>query len=147
MRQRGRKSSASLTVVPIATEGHRPSPPPELTAPEAKVWKAIVASTPAGWFTPAQEPLLVVYCRHVVTGDQLSAMINKSKPDWTTMEGLRSHSRLLGMRLRETSAMLSLATRMRLTQQARIEPRTAGRAWDANHPGQRLWDRKPWDDE
>ena len=111
------------------------------------MWKAIVASTPAGWFTPAEEPLLVGYCRHVVTGDQLSAMINKSKPDWTSMEGLRSHSRLLGMRLRETSAMLSLATKMRLTQQARIEPRAAGRAWDANHPGPRLWDRKPWDDE
>ena len=148
MRQRGRKSSASLSVVPVSFEARRPAPPAELTAPEAKVWKAIVCSTPGGWFSVAQEPLLSAYCRHVVTGDRLSAMINKGSPDLTNMAGIRQHSRLLSMRLRESAAMMSLATKMRLTQQSAMHPRSAGRALSGEHNGPKLWDRRPpWEDE
>lgn len=56
---------------------------------------------------------------------------------------LRRYSRLLGMRVRETAAMSALATKMRLTQQSQIQPRSAGREWDANSSGAKLWDRKP----
>ena len=148
MRQRGRKSAASLSVVPIATDARRPPPPENLAAAEAKIWTAIVASVPGGWVTVAQEPLLTAYCRHVASGDTLSAMIDHSRPDWTCREELQRYSRLLGIRLRETSAMMSLATKMRLTQQSTMHPRTAGRAMTDDQGGPKLWERRPpWADE
>ena len=149
MRQRGRKSSASLSVVPVSTEGRRPSPPGHLDATAKKLWKAIVDDSPSGWFNVAQECLLAGYCAHASAAQFISKLIEKERP--TDLLGdrdkLRHYSRLLGMRVRETAAMSSLATRMRLTQQSQIQPRTAGRAWDANHPGPKLWDRKPpWEE-
>ena len=149
MRQRGRKSSASLTVVPVSIQDRRPPPPAHLNATEKKLWKAIVADSPSGWFTVAQEPLLAGFCCHASAAQFISKLIEKERPTdlLSDRDKLRSYARLLGMRVRETAAMSALATRMRLTQQSQIQPRTAGRAWDANHPGPRLWDRKPWDDE
>jgi hypothetical protein len=139
MTKRGRKSTAELSIAPISIEGRRPSPPADLTAPQAKTWRAIVSSTPAGWFNVTQEPLLAAYCRHVAESDRLSVMIDNCKPDLGGKDGLRRLDKLLAMRARETMAISSLATRMRLTQQAQMHPRSAGRAMD----GAKLWDRTP----
>ena len=149
MRQRGRKSSASLSVVPIRTDARRPPPPGHLTAIEKTTWREIVNSTPAGWFTVAQEPLLAAYCCHESAARFLSEMIEKERPANLLADPakLRLYCRLLAMRARETAALSALATKMRLTQQTQMHPRTAGRAWDANHPGPKLWDRQPpWED-
>ena len=149
MRQRGRKSSASLSVIPLATEGRRPSPPAHLNATAKKLWKAIVADSPSGWFTVAQEPLLAGFCCHASTADFISKLIEKERSQdlLGDRDKLRRYSRLLGMRARETAAMSALATKMRLTQQAQIQPRSAGRAWADHSPGPKLWDRRPpWED-
>src|SRR4028119_1732846 len=104
MRQRGRKSSASLSVIPLATEGRRPAPPTHLNATAKKLWKAIVADSPGGWFTVAQEPLLAGFCSHASTADFISKLIEKDAPiDVTDRDKLRRHSRLLGMRARESA--------------------------------------------
>ena len=47
-------------------------------------------------------------------------------------------------RSKKSKVALSLARAMRLTQQAQMHPRTAGRAMPESGP--KLWDRKPWDD-
>jgi hypothetical protein len=104
------------------------------------VWKAIVADAPPGWFTGGQQPLLSAYCRHVVSSDQLSAIINKEGLDASDIVSLRRFSRLLMMRHRESAMLTTLATKMRLTQQAQMHPRTAGRAFDNVIAG-----RKPWE--
>jgi hypothetical protein len=114
-----------------------------LQAPEVQIWGAIVSSLPGGWFTRANEPLLAAYCRHVATSDRLAKLVEKAvtsqEPD-----NLKLWDKLLGMRDRESKAALSLARAMRLTQQAQMHPRTAGRAIPDSGP--KLWDRKPWDD-
>ena len=56
---------------------------------------------------------------------------------------LRRYDTLLRMRERETKAMSSLATRMRLTQQSQMHPRTAARAMGDGQGSQKLWDRTP----
>jgi hypothetical protein len=150
MRQRGRKSSSSLSVVPVSTEGRRPPPPAYLDPPATKLWKAIVADSPSGWFTVAQEPLLAGFCSHASTAEFISKLIDKARPAdlLVDRDKLRRYTRLLGMRARETAALAALATKMRLTQQAQIQPRSAGRAWDSSNSGPKLWDRKPpWEDE
>jgi hypothetical protein len=139
MKQRGRKSAAALSVISISAASRRPEPPAELTAPQAKTWRGIIESTPDGWFSVAQEPLLAAYCRHVSASRYLSDIINKSKVE----DDLDRYGKLLAMRVRETMAISSLATRMRLTQQAQMHPRTASRAMTDQHGGPKLWDRTP----
>jgi hypothetical protein len=139
MRKRGPKSSAEISVViPIGLDTRRPDPPAYLTAGQAKVWRSIVGSLPGGWVDAPQEPLLAAYCRHVESSRFLSAMVDKL--DLKTCD-LSLADRLLRMRERETRASAAVATKLRLTQQARMHPRTAGRAIERTPPAQRPWDR------
>ena len=41
MKSRGRKSSASLTVVPLGLDARRPAPPDTLTEVQASMWRAV----------------------------------------------------------------------------------------------------------
>ena len=147
MAKRGRKSAAELSVVRVALEGHRPPPPDDLTAQQARTWREIVESVPGGWVSRAQEPLLAAYCRHVFAADRISTMVDNCKPDFEDRTSLQRFDKLLAMRERETKALSSLATRMRLTQQSQMHARTAARAMSDAHGGPKLWERRPpWED-
>ena len=147
MAKRGRKSAADLSVVRAALEGNRPPAPDCLTAQEAQTWREIVESVPGGWVSRPQEPLLVAYCRHVRAADRLSTMVDNCKPDLKDGSSLRRFDKILSMRERETKALSSLATRMRLTQQSQMHARTAARAMSDAHGGPKLWERRPpWED-
>jgi hypothetical protein len=138
MRKPGPKSSAELSVViPLGLDTRRPDPPAHLTAGQANVWRSIVGSLPGGWIDAPQEPLLACYCRHVESANFLSAMVDKL--DLKTCD-LAHADRLLRMRERETRASTAVATKLRLTQQSRMHPRTAGRAFD------RAPSCRPWED-
>ena len=143
MRKRGRKSAAELSIVAASVDGYRPEPPADLRDAEVQIWREIVATLPGGWCTRANQPLLTAYCRHVATSDRLAKLVesaaNSDEPD-----SIKRWDKLLGMRERESKTALSLARAMRLTQQAQMHPRTAGRAIPDSGP--KLWDRKPWDD-
>jgi hypothetical protein len=96
---------------------------------QAKIWREIVDSTPAGWFR-SNDLLLELYCRHVHTANQLAKLIDAHT---VGMGEIKTLDRLLRMREREARTMTHLATKMRLTQQARIAPRSAGRQME-NRP-------------
>jgi hypothetical protein len=98
MGQRGHRSASELSIVRAFPQAQRPAPPASLTLAQKKVWKAVVDTSPPGWVTGAQECLLAAFCRHVVTGDELSALIDTEKLDGLDMPGLRRLSRLLAMR-------------------------------------------------
>ena len=50
MKQRGRRSVASLAVVTPLPQDRRPAPPSELTAEQAAVWRDTVNAMPSDWF-------------------------------------------------------------------------------------------------
>lgn len=135
MEQRGRKSAASLTVISgdgVVSVG-RPEPM-GLTPEQGEVWRKVVNRLPADWFPAETLPLLAQYCRHVVEASRLASMV-----DQLTSKGqfdLGDYDLLLRMQEREGRAASSLATRMRLTQQATYSARkSTGKAKG----------RKPWD--
>lgn len=138
MEQRGRKSAAALSVISgdgITSIG-RPDPLPGLTARQVQVWREVVNRLPADWFPAETLPLLAQYCRHVVEAERLALMI-----DQLTEKGqfdLGDYDLLLRMHEREGRAASSLATRMRLTQQA---------TYSARKSTGRPKGRKPWDVE
>jgi hypothetical protein len=123
--KRGRKSSASLqTVVSVTGKPARPTAPEALTTDQAEVWQSVVKSMPADWFGAETHPLLQQYCRHTVSAREVDKLISEHA---ACELNIKLYNRLLIMRARESGALTALARTMRMTQQARIDPKTAGR--------------------
>lgn len=131
---RGRKSAASLTVVtPAGVEtNRRPKPPEDLNPEQAAEWMAVVNRLPADWFPRETHPMLALYCRHVVSARRVAQLLEaaESAPDLD----LEQYDRLLKMQERESRAISSLATRMRMSQQSTYDakkkkPLSARRPW------------------
>lgn len=119
MQQRGRKSAASLAVVG-ATPIHRVAPPEGLGTEQKAVFLSVVNSMPADWFGAEHLPLLVAYCRHVVTANVVAREIEAFQPEWmATDEGLERYEKLMKMAQRESASINGLARSMRLTHQSK----------------------------
>ena len=142
MRHRGRKSSAALSTVVIDAGRQMPTlPPAELTDAQAVVWRDAIGSLPGGWLTQAAHPILVAFCRHVCRARMLERQIARLEPEWTSLDcGLERLDRLLAVAERETRAITACARALRLTPQAQMHPRSAGRAVSNVQSGPRPWD-------
>ena len=123
MGTRGRESAASLTVIGIGgiESTQRPDAPQELTAEQASEWEAVVNRLPANWFPRETLPMLAQYCRHVVAARHIGQLIDQAESGDEL--DLSRYDLLLRMQEREGRALSSLATRMRLTQQATYDPK------------------------
>jgi hypothetical protein len=81
------------------------------------------------WLTRAAHPILIAYCRHACRSRLLEIQIAQFELEWTRVEGgLERLDKLLAASERETRAMMACARALRLTPQAQMHPRTAGRA-------------------
>ena len=134
-RKPGRKSAAELGVQISPLSVQRPKPPAELSDAEKATWKAVTATKPADWWRPDTHPLLISYCRHVANATRIDDLIETFnykdiKESFNLFECL---DKLLRARDRESRALVMLARAMRISQQAMILPRGAGRA-TANTP-------------
>jgi len=141
MRQRGKKSAASLAIATPTGLRQRLPAPVHLSDAEISVWLQLVNDQPAEAFTPTHVPLLEAYCRHVVRGRVLATEIEAFDPEWMRdSEGLKRYDRMLRMAEREARAASSLATRLRITRHSQVHPKTVGRpsARSASAP-------KPWE--
>ena len=136
MAKRGRQSAASLEIAragPVEIV-QRQRPPYDLTDEEVVVWASVVESEPADWFSPSTVPLLAQYCRHVVQARRIAELIEKATGDPDL--ALSAYDRLLKIQQRESAIIKSLATSMRISQQA-----------TTNHRGNKKpsASRKPWE--
>lgn len=134
MEGRGRKSAASLTVVPAGLPS-RMEPPQHLTETQQTLWREIVATKPVDWFSADNAPLLVEYVRAVDMGNLLEIQI------MATMAGSGDIGMkdLLKMRDTEARRAMSLATKMRLTQQSKYTDKAAGTADRNSGSGAKPW--------
>ncbi len=124
-------------------EERRPPPPDGLTDAQRILWRAIVETEPAHLFdSEARRHLLRLYCEHATFRADLQALIDRSPvegiADPDTAKGFEA---MLRARDRETKQLVSLATRLRLTNQARYTASAAATAGRNNARGP-----KPWDD-
>ena len=144
MAQRGRKSAASIEVAALVAptqSGARLRAPAILTDAEQSVWVQLINDQPANAFTQTHIPLLTQYCRHVIQAQLLADEISNFDRAWLADEdGLKRYDRLLAMQEREGRAASSLATRLRITRQSVVDPKTAGRG--ASSVGRKP---KPWE--
>src|SRR5262245_229365 len=124
MKQRGRRSVASLSVVTPLPSERRPRPPAELTEEERNIWNETVGSLAADWFGSESLYVLASYCRHVIRSRWLAEKINAGIAEIGDPGMLE---RLFSMSEREDKIVLSLARSLRLTVQAKYDNRAAGR--------------------
>ncbi len=139
MGTRGRKSAAELGVIPGIPQ--RPEPPDELTPQQAEEWREIVDRMPVDWFRREIHPLLCSYCRHVTNARHIAGLIEAAHDlDIGDRKALMRFNRLLGMQERQSSALMGLATRMRLTNQSRYTASSAATAAKGGPTGKPLWE-------
>ena len=121
MAKRGRASAADLQVLPSAQieTVERPDAPYDLTEEQSAEWWAVGNRVPAEWFPRETHGLLAQYCRHVVTARRVAEMIEAAQADKET--SLDDLDKLYKMQEREGRALSSLATRMRISQQATFD--------------------------
>lgn len=142
MRSRGRPSVADQAVIIAGTFGKRPEPPEDLTPRQAEIWRATVASEHAAFFdTAALRALLTDYCRHRESGEKVSVVIDAFQAEWLkNSEGAKRFGGLLRMRELETRAAVTLATKLRLTNQSRYDEKTAATAKRNTAAGAKPWE-------
>jgi len=114
MLQRGRKSASSLVALPGDRDRRRLQPPPHLADDEQKLFTEIVASCPAEQFVASDALLLAAYVQAVLLAQ---GAIKEAARD----------PRALAVWEKTTRAQTALATKLRLSPQARADPRTLGR--------------------
>lgn len=152
MGSRGRTSGAEISVISAAgiATVRRPEPPDDLTDEQADEWRAVVNRLPADWFPRETHGMLAQYCRHVIGARRVAEMIQALEaglaeeikdPESNQLKVMLSASkamdRLLKMQEREGRAISSLATRMRISQQASYDKQKK----------KPLEGRKPWETE
>lgn len=137
--KRGRKSAGdkqALAVVSAVEVLQRPEPPAELDDEMAAEWRAVVERLPGGWFPRETHGVLAQYCRHLVAARRIAQLVSalEAAEDFD----LDAYDKALKMQERQSSQIASLATKMRITQQATI-----------NHKAQKPADigaqKKPWE--
>src|SRR5690625_5188304 len=116
MKQRGRKTAGELAVASPVLVQTRPDAPDELTPEQADVWNEVVDALPADWFPAETHPLLIQYCRHTIEARRIAQLIDQE----CAREELdvATYAALLRMQARETTALKSMASSMRLSQQS-----------------------------
>lgn len=137
MGTRGRKSSAELAIRAMSSVESlaRPDAPYDLTDEQADEWRAVVNRMPADWFPRETHGMLTQYCRHVVAARRLAQLIAQAEA--ADELDIRNLDKLYKMQDREGRAISSLATRMRLTQQATVKheqarkPSMVKKPWEA----------------
>jgi hypothetical protein len=140
-----RQSAAALATprVVVNVKDHRPPPPDHLTEDQKAEWLAITRRLPGDYFPLETHGLLAAYVQHLTTLRLLSAEVDRYRIEWTdSADGLQRFDRLLAMRERESRALSSLATRLRISPQSRRTAVGADRA-AAQSPPQ--GGRKPWE--
>lgn len=121
MKQRGRRSAASLQIAGVVETVPRQAAPHDLNDEETEVWAAVVNDMPADWFSPATCPLLIQFCRHVVQARRVAELIERgtSDPEFA----LKDYKALLSMQKEESAMIRILSASMRLSQQSTINAR------------------------
>ena len=106
---------------------------------ETELWRQVVEALPADWFNGSNLALLAQYCRQVVSARRIAQMLATMEcgPDALDLKERRDLMRSQGQ---ETERIASLATKMRLSQQAVYGARSAATAQRSAPAGKRPWE-------
>ena len=125
MRQRGRKSATNLALIDVTGTPSRLTTPAGLTKVERSLFDFIVDASPPQHFTDSDQPLLLSYVQACLMA-RSSAKIPAKTSIWE----------------RAVRVQAMLATKLRLSPQTRLDPKTLARQYANFDPnGPTPWER------
>lgn len=132
----GRVSGAELAVravTGVVQFARRPDAPTHLTEEQSTVWDEILSHLPPEWINGASLPVLEVYVCHVVKHRKLGQLIEDA--EGRDAVNLMTLNGLYLMQERESRAITSAATKLRLTPQSTWSPKK-----EKQKQGKRPWE-------
>lgn len=135
-RQPGRTSAASLEVV-TELQNYRPAAPDHLSDEEKDLWRRVMNSKPPGWWDAGSIPLLKAFVKLNTSVDLIQERIEAVDID--AEDGIGAYNTLTRIRDRDIARASQLATRMRLTQQARFDAQKAS-VHAKKSPSRKSWE-------
>ena len=135
---RGRKSAASLTVVPVVPGQGRPAPPSALDAVEKRIWRDVVGCLPDHWIDGAGEQVLRRLCTQAAMAERVEHRLRELRQQHIDQDG--EIVRELEVNHRATAKIVGqLLGLLRATPRSRVVSRAAGPKLDE------VPTTKPWD--
>ena len=126
-----RKSAAAASVAPVTVGRARVQAPDGLPESAKKQWAEIVSSLPADRFHASDRPLLALYCQNVARASHAMAELERD-PDGPWLKVADVHTKLVS----------SLAARLRLCPQSRLDRKVAGPAAREDAGQSKPWESK-----
>jgi hypothetical protein len=123
-----RKSAAALSVVNVNGKPERLMPPASLSKAERIVFADLVHSCDADHFRPSDVWLLSRYCEAVVLAEQAARELRRG----AVSKGGKVSAWII-VQEKAMRAMVSLSMRLRLSPQARLDPKTVTRRVPQSH--------------
>ena len=117
----GRPSADDLNVVPLYPSASRVQTPDDLTPPEAALFHHLVRSCAPDHFVASDVPLLVSFVQATLMGRNAAKAMKKNPKSAAVWE-------------KTVRMQATLATRLRLAPQARIDPVTLTRRREKTPP-------------
>ena len=122
MRQRGKKSSAYLSVVHGRSESRRPQPPAHLTERQVQIFRHLLANSARDQFRETDGLLLARLCEAHDLAEQAAVQLAQNGP---VVEG--KASAWLVVQEKAVRSVVALSMRLRLSPQSRVDPRALAR--------------------
>lgn len=126
MQKRGRASAAALANVNVTGTAARQEPPPNLSEEERTLFTELVESCAPTHFVKSDLPLLVSFI-------QATLLVRRAAT------GMVDNPDMIAVFEKSVKLQATLATRLRLAPQSRLDPKSLAR--QLPYEGPRPWDR------
>ena len=121
---RGRKSAASLSVVPVVPGQGRPEPPLNLDALEKQIWRDVVDALPAHWLDLAGQLILRRLVAQTAISERREARLRLMRAQ--DQDGGEDADALAALHGVSAKTVAYLLGQLRATPRSRIISRAAG---------------------
>lgn len=112
----------------VSVSSNALAPSPGMTDRARTVWKRMLAAFPAGHFTESDRVLLEQFCESAALHRSATAAIAKGNRYYTDDKGVKRKHPAADDQHQARCDCAMLATKLRITKQAMISPKGAGRA-------------------
>ncbi|MEJ7669575.1 MAG: P27 family phage terminase small subunit [Casimicrobiaceae bacterium] len=134
------RKSAAATLAVVDVRHKRIKAPAELPAPVRAIWSRLVDALPGDRFHSSDGPLLALYCRALHQADLAFGQLEEFGA-WKD-----EHNPWLKVADITTKQCATLASKLRLCPQARLDRKVAGPAARDELGGPAIWERLSDDD-
>src|SRR5262245_14301333 len=121
---RGRKSAASLSVVPVVPGQGRPEPPASLDALEQQIWRDIVDALPANWLDLAGQLILRRLVAQGAIAERRERRLRQLRAQ--DRDGGDDADALAAQHAASAKTVAYLLSQLRATPRSRVVSRAAG---------------------